>query len=97
MVRPVLGASGALWGILALFAMAFPDAPMSFMFIPIAIPAQSLIGGLACIDVIGIVRGWQGFDHVAHLGGALAGSIWSYYGISYWNSTQRKLNEKRRK
>jgi hypothetical protein len=80
----------------ALMTYYMPNAPMNILFIPIAFPASTLVSGAICLDIYGVYRGWQGFDHVAHLGGALAGFLYSFFGISYWNSKQRKIHEKRK-
>lgn len=31
---------------------------------------RKALGGLVTLDVVGLIRGWQVFDHASHLGGA---------------------------
>ncbi|PKI85483.1 hypothetical protein MVES_000583 [Malassezia vespertilionis] len=79
--RASLGASGAIYAAFMLSACAFPQASLSIIFLPFtAIPIQWGMAGLVTLDIIGIVRGWQAFDHVAHLGGALFG-LFYYIGL----------------
>lgn len=35
------------------------------------------------MDLAGVIFGWKFFDHAAHLGGALTGIFWSYFGHQY--------------
>ncbi|KAF7356624.1 Rhomboid domain-containing protein [Mycena venus] len=87
-VRPIvgssLGASGAIYACVTIAAMAYPEATVSPIFIPIGIPIRLGVGALAMMDVIGLIRGWRVFDHIAHLGGAVFG-LWYYmYGPALW-------------
>lgn len=41
--------------------------------------------------MIGLVRGWRVFDHVAHLGGALFGLFYYVYGAAIWNAAKRQV------
>lgn len=79
---PALGASGAIYGLLAAFAFMFPNAELSLMFIPIPIKAKYFVPGLLCIDLfLGLQgsslfgSGGTGVAHFAHLGGAVIGFI----------------------
>lgn len=69
----VIGASGAVTGVLVAFAMLFPNAPiMLFLFPPI--PARFFVAGWVALDVLLLGTG----DNVArlvHIGGALAGYL----------------------
>ncbi|KAJ7091345.1 hypothetical protein B0H15DRAFT_835549 [Mycena belliarum] len=81
-----LGASGAIYSAVVISALAFPEAHVSPIFIPISIPIQVGVGGMALLDVVGFLRGWRMFDHIAHLGGAVFG-VWYYlYGPRLWDS-----------
>jgi len=86
-IRPSLGASGAIYATFALTAMAYPDAQVSLIFPPTPpIAIQHGFFGLMAVDVLGILRGWRVLDHHAHLGGALFG-LWYYaYGTQIWES-----------
>ncbi|MGB0347330.1 MAG: rhomboid family intramembrane serine protease, partial [Balneolaceae bacterium] len=48
---PVIGASGAVYGIIVAFAMLFPRTPIQLIFLP-AIEARYFAGGLIALDVL---------------------------------------------
>ena len=69
----VIGASGAVFGILIAFAMLFPDRYI-FLWFLIPIKAKYLIGALAAIEILtGISGGGDGVAHLAHIGGKVVG------------------------
>lgn len=72
-----VGASGALFGLLAAFAFMYPDAPLSLVFIPIPVKAKYMVLGYAAIELfLGVKQyAWDNVAHFAHLGGALTGII----------------------
>ncbi|MDO4728540.1 MAG: rhomboid family intramembrane serine protease [Bacteroidota bacterium] len=78
---PVVGASGAIYGILVAFAYMFPEEKLMFFLIPIAIKAKFFVPGLLLIDLISGLNGGAflgqstGIAHFAHLGGAITGFI----------------------
>jgi membrane associated rhomboid family serine protease len=79
---PMVGASGAIFGVIAAFSTLFPDAKLIFMFIPFPIKAKYLT---PIIIVVSLFLGFGQFSgdniaHFAHLGGALIGFlyIWNW-------------------
>jgi len=73
---PVVGASGAIYGVFLAFAMFFPNMKLMLIFPPIPIKAKFLVAGIIAIDLFSGISGQQtGIAHFAHLGGALAGFI----------------------
>ena len=69
----VIGASGAVTGILVAFAMLFPTAPiMLFLFPPIQ--ARYFVAGWIAIDILFVGSG-DGVARLVHLGGALGGYL----------------------
>ncbi|HKJ32428.1 MAG TPA: rhomboid family intramembrane serine protease [Balneolales bacterium] len=75
----VIGASGAVFGILVAFAVLYPRMPIQLILLP-PIEARYVVAGLIAIEVLFLGSS----DHVArvvHLGGALAGYliVKSYY------------------
>jgi len=83
----IIGASGALFGLLAGFAMLFPNTQLMLLFPPIPIKAKYLIGGYIIFEVINSLN--QPNDHIAHLahvGGAIVGIII----ILIWRRRDRK-------
>lgn len=87
-VSSVLGASGAVMGVLVAFGYLFPNTNLYLMFIPVPIKAKWLVIGYVAIDLFAGVASVQG-DNVArfaHLGGALTGFIL----VLIWNRTDRR-------
>ena len=84
----VLGASGAIMGVMAAFAYLFPNTKLYIMFIPIPIAAKYVIPGLVLIDLFGGLYQIKGdnIGHFAHLGGALVGVIM----VLIWNKTNKQ-------
>jgi len=75
-VGAMLGASGAIYGILMAFGMTFPEMQISLFFIPIKAKYMVFVVGLLTflMDRSGSVA------HLAHFGGAIVG-----FGIiSFW-------------
>lgn len=79
-IVPTLGASGGVLGVLAAFALLYPDEPIYLYFL-FPIPAKWLALGLAALDLYnGVVGTASGIAHFAHLGGMLVGVLL----IQYW-------------
>ena len=73
---PVVGASGAVYGVLIAFAYLFPDMRLMLLFPPIPIKAKYLALGLIVFGLFAGTSGiQQGVAHWAHLGGALTAFI----------------------
>jgi membrane associated rhomboid family serine protease len=81
---PMLGASGAIFGLLLAFGMLFPNVELFIMFIPVPVKAKYI---MPCYILIELFLGLGQFSgdsvaHFAHLGGALFGfillKIWGY-------------------
>ncbi|WP_108868737.1 rhomboid family intramembrane serine protease [Aquimarina aquimarini] len=83
-VTPMVGASGAIFGVLAAFAVLYPNLPLYIMFIPVPIKAKYLIGGYFLLDLYGGITGQailgpSNVAHWAHIGGAVIGFITMWY------------------
>ncbi len=76
---PAVGASGAIYGVLVAFGMAFPDSKLALIFFPVPIAAKYFIPILITIDLFSGVTGFsifgEGIAHFAHVGGAVVGFI----------------------
>jgi membrane associated rhomboid family serine protease len=83
---PMVGASGAIFGLLIAFAMMFPDVELMLIFLPIPIKAKYFVPVYAIIELVFGVAGfeWDNVAHFAHLGGALVGFII----VKYWKRKQ---------
>jgi rhomboid-like protein len=81
---PVIGASGAIFGVVVAFALLYPDMELMILFIPVPIKAKYLIPVYIVIELISGFGQFSGDNvaHFAHLGGALVGfimiKIWRY-------------------
>lgn len=78
---PVVGASGAVFGLLAGFGTLFPNTRIMLLFPPIPLKAKYFVLIYAAIELfLGVSGRNTGVAHFAHLGGALFG----YLLITYW-------------
>lgn len=83
----MVGASGALFGLLAGFAMLFPNTQLMLLFPPIPIKAKYLIGGYIIFEVVNSISQQNSqIAHLAHVGGAIVGIII----ILIWRRRDRK-------
>lgn len=72
---PMVGASGALYGVMVVFAILNPNELLYFFGL-IGIKAKYLIGGLFAMEVIlGFTSQGDGIGHFAHCGGAITGFL----------------------
>ena len=77
---PVLGASGAVYGVLVAFAMLYPQARMTLLFPPVTLDAKWMVGIFIGIELLTGITGTRlGIAHFAHLGGALFGFLLVWY------------------
>lgn len=76
---PMVGASGAIYGVLVAYALTFPNAKLMLFFIPYPIAAKYFVPVLISIDLFSGVTGFSlfggGVAHFAHVGGAIIGFI----------------------
>lgn len=82
-----LGASGAVFGVLAAFGYLFPNTYLYFYFF-IPIKTKWFVLGYMAYELFMSIQNSAGDDiaHVAHLGGGVIGFILVYY----WNRRNRK-------
>ena len=73
--NPVVGASGAIWGIMMLFALFNPNELLYIYFI-IPVKAKFIIGAFFTIELcLSIMGSSDGVAHIAHVAGALTGAL----------------------
>lgn len=77
---PIVGASGAIYGVLVAFAWYWPDAPIYMFPLPVPIPAKWLVTFAFAVSLLlGVPpfsSGGGGVAHLAHLGGMVAGFLY---------------------
>lgn len=85
----MVGASGALYGVMVVFAILNPNETLYFFGL-IGIKAKYLIGGLFFMEVIlGFTSQCDGIGHFAHVGGGVTGAL-LYFGSKYLPKTKKK-------
>ncbi|HEX2862861.1 MAG TPA: rhomboid family intramembrane serine protease [Lacunisphaera sp.] len=76
---PMLGASGAIYGLLVAFGCLYPHAKLALVFLPVPVSARVFIPVLLALDLLSGVTGFSlfgaGVAHFAHLGGAAIGFL----------------------
>ena len=81
---PIVGASGAIYGVLVDFAMIYPQARMTLIFPPVTLDAKWMVIIFIGIELFTGITGTQmGIAHFAHLGGALFGFLL----VLYWRKS----------
>lgn len=70
----VVGASGAIMGVVVAAAVLFPRAQVLFIFVPL--PLWVMAGVLVAIDLMSFTRMGSGVAHDVHLAGALFGFLY---------------------
>jgi len=78
----VVGASGALFGVLMAFGMLYPNMELQMLFIPVPIKAKYMVFIVGIITYL-LDRSGQ-VSHITHFGGAIVGliivSVWKGQG-----------------
>jgi membrane associated rhomboid family serine protease len=74
---PIVGASGAIFGLLIAFGMLYPNMELMIMFIPVPVKAKYIIPVYVVIELfMGVGQfGGDNVAHFAHIGGAIIGFI----------------------
>lgn len=69
---PLVGASGAIYGLLLAFGYLFPNMSLYLLFLPVPIKAKFFIPILIIIEIyLGFSNSGGSIAHLAHVGGAL--------------------------
>lgn len=86
---PMIGASGAVFGILLAFGMLFPNTELFLMFIPIPIKAKYFVLGYGLLEFFLGLQNSAGDNvaHFAHIGGMLFG----FFLVKYWNRSRKRF------
>jgi len=85
----IVGASGAIYGLLVAFGLLFPNTPLMLIFLPVPIKAKYFIPILMVAELfLGVGQfAWDNIAHFAHLGGALFGFII----VKIWNRNSSRF------
>jgi membrane associated rhomboid family serine protease len=80
----MVGASGAIFGVLVAFGMLFPESKLMLIFLPIPIKAKYFIPAIIALDLFSALSGESIFSpsntaYMAHVGGALTGFLLMYF------------------
>ena len=84
---PMVGASGAIFGILMAFGLLFPNTELLLLFPPMPIKAKYLVIFYGAYEIYAELsaRGENNVAHLAHLGGLLVGFII----VKYWQKNSK--------
>lgn len=87
--QPMVGASGAIFGILLAFGMLFPNTELMLMFPPIPIKAKYFVALYGLMELFFGMRNQPGDNvaHFAHLGGMIFGFIL----VKIWSSNRNNF------
>lgn len=94
---PVVGASAGAFGLIAAFAVLYPERPLMmllFFIIPVSMRAKFLLLFSGLLTLFGIVFPMDNIAHAAHLGGMLTGIVFVRYAI-YWHWQWPRLRQPR--
>lgn len=88
---PVIGASGAIFGVLLAYGMTYPNDRIMLLFPPIPMKVKHFVLGYGALELyMGIANNaGDTTAHFAHLGGMLFGFIL----IKLWNKNQNHWNQ----
>lgn len=83
----MVGASGAVFGVLVAFGMLFPNVELMMLFFPVPIKAKWFVIGYGVLElVLGVMdNAGDNVAHFAHLGGLITG----FFIILYWRKKGR--------
>jgi membrane associated rhomboid family serine protease len=85
---PMVGASGAIFGMLGAFARLFPNTEMIIFPLPIPVKAKYLVSLYALFEIFsGFYNVLPGVAHFAHIGGLIFGILL----INYWNKKKDRF------
>ncbi len=89
MTTPMVGASGAVFGVLLAYGMLFPNTELQLIFPPVTLKAKWFVLIYGAIElVLALSAPGDSIAHFAHVGGMLFGYIlvvyWKKKGKLYW-------------
>lgn len=97
LTTPVVGASAGAFGLIAAFAMLYPERPLMlllFFIIPVNMRAKFLLLFEGIVALVGLASVGSNVAHAAHVGGMLTGIIFIRYAI-HWQWPQFHRTKRR--
>lgn len=86
---PMVGASGAIFGVIMAFGLLFPNTELLLLFPPIPIKAKYLVLGYGAYEVYsGVYRAQS--DNVAHFA-HIGGMLFAFVLVKYWGYQRKKF------
>jgi len=93
----LIGASGAVYGVLLAFGLLFPNRYIYLWFF-IPVRAKYLVAGLAAIEFLAGISGpADGIGHAAHLGGMVTGWVYLKWGRGGGSPVERLMSRFRKR
>ncbi len=90
MATPMVGASGAIFGVLLAFGMLFPNTVLFLLFPPMKIKAKYFVILYGIVELVwGVYQPGDTVAHFAHVGGMLFGIIL----ILLWRRKEKRSNQ----
>ena len=86
---PLVGASGAIFGILMAFALLFPNTELFLLFFPFPIKAKYFVLFYGLYEVYALVQRTPG-DNVAHLA-HLGGMLFAFILVKMWQKDRNNF------
>jgi membrane associated rhomboid family serine protease len=94
---PIIGASGAIFGLLVAYGFLFPDRIIYLWFV-VPIRAKYAVTAFGVVTLYFLWQGTSdGTSHIAHLGGLGAGLLWFFFmrGRGWFSNFFRSLQKRR--
>lgn len=97
-MRPTVGASGAIYGVLLAAAVIFPDRQVWLIPLPVTIPMRVYVLVMGAIEFFGTLgASGDNVSHVCHLGGMLVGYLYLRRGSFLFGFRNRYSDWQRRR
>jgi membrane associated rhomboid family serine protease len=87
--KPMVGASGAIFGILMAFALLFPNTEMFLLFLPVPIKAKYFVGFYGLFEIYAGIQRNPG-DNVAHFA-HIGGMLFAFLLVKYWEKERNRF------
>ena len=93
---PIVGASGAILGILTMYAYYFPDRTL-LMFFVFPMPVRLAVAVIGLISLVLSMGTLGGIAHITHLGGIVVALLYIRFNrpVSAWLDSQRRHHRER--